>query len=159
MRDKCRLHTILRLPTGIFSSAGVKTCVLYFNRRQSTDDQEIWFYDLRANMPSFGKTNVITAEHFGEFEELYGDDPFGGSTRQEEGENSRWRKLSLEQIAERGENLDWKWLRDESDDPDDDIINPDEIAVAIMGHLRAALDEIEALSEELEEAPILEANA
>ncbi|WP_413219983.1 N-6 DNA methylase [Tritonibacter mobilis] len=157
LMEKCRLHTILRLPTGIFSSAGVKTNVLFFNRSQEKSDQDIWFYDLRANMPSFGKTNVITAKHFEEFEKLYGGDPFGGSLREESGEHSRWRKLTREQVAERGDNLDWQWLRDESGDPDDDMTTPDEIANAIMGHLRVALDEIEALSEELEDAPEPEA--
>ena len=66
-------------------------------------------------------------------------------------------KLTREQITERGDNLDWTWLRDESGDPEDDMTEPDEIAAAIMGHLRAALDEIEALSEELEETPVKQA--
>jgi type I restriction enzyme M protein len=151
--EKCRLHTILRLPTGIFSSAGVKTNVLFFNRKRGDSHQETWFYDLRANMPSFGKTNVITNKHFEEFEKFFGEDPLSGSDREEQGEDGRWRKLTHEQIAERGYNFDWTWLRDESGDPEDDMSDPDEIAVAIMGHLRTALDEIEALSEELEDAP------
>ncbi|MCZ4258845.1 N-6 DNA methylase [Sulfitobacter sp. G21635-S1] len=153
---KCRLHTILRLPNGIFSSAGVKTNVLFFNREHTESDQAVWFYDLRANMPSFGKTNSITARHFEEFERLYGDDPFGGSKREEQGEEGRWRKLSWEQIVDQNYNLDWTWLRDDSRDVDDALTDPDEIAAAIMVHLRAALDEIEALSEELEDIPDLE---
>jgi type I restriction enzyme M protein len=108
-------------------------------------------------MPSFGKTNALTDKQFEEFEELFGDDPLGASDRDEQGEDGRWRKLTREQIAERGDNLDWSWLRDESGDPEDDMTDPDEIAAAIMGHLRAALDEIEALSEELEDAPETEA--
>ncbi|MEP4038972.1 N-6 DNA methylase [Pseudophaeobacter sp.] len=151
--ERCRLHTILRLPTGIFSSAGVKTNVLFFNGKRGEGQQEIWFYDLRANMPSFGKTNIITDKHFEEFEELFGDDPLGGSDRKEQGQDGRWRKQTHEQIAERGDNLDWSWLRDESGDPEDGMSDPNEIAIAIMGHLRTALDEIEALSEELEETP------
>lgn len=154
---KCKLHTILRLPTGIFSSAGVKTVVLFFNSRRGKSDQEIWFYDLRTNMPSFGKKNVITAKHFEEFEKLYGDDPFGSTMREEHGESGRWRKLTRQKITERGDNLDWTWLRDENGDHEDDMTDPDEIAAAIMGHLRAALDEIEALTEELEVAPEPEA--
>jgi type I restriction enzyme M protein len=162
----CNLHTILRLPTGIFYAQGVKTNVLFFTRvtdkifpadhkQQAT--KAVWFYDLRANMQSFGKTNVLTEQHFAEFESLFGLDPLGGSERQDEGENSRWRHLTREQIRERGDNLDWSWLRDESGDPEDDMTEPDEIAAAIMGHLRAALDEIEALSEELEETTEIEA--
>ncbi|MFU1476999.1 N-6 DNA methylase [Roseovarius sp. C7] len=162
----CNLHTILRLPTGIFYAQGVKTNVLFFTRvtdkvypanhgQQATSD--VWFYDLRTNMPSFGKTNPLTLQHFEEFESLFGPDPLGGSDREEQGEDSRWRKLTREQITERGDNLDWTWLRDESGDPEDDMTEPDEIAAAIMGHLRAALDEIEALSEELEDTPAVEA--
>lgn len=158
----CNLHTILRLPTGIFYAQGVKTNVLFFSRasdkiypadhsKQAT--KEVWFYDLRANMPSFGKTNALTDQNFEEFERLYGPDPLGEADREELGAESRWRKLTREQIVERGDNLDWSWLRDESGDPEDDMTEPDEIAAAIMGHLRAALEEIEALSEELEDTP------
>ncbi len=162
----CSLHTILRLPTGIFYAQGVKTNVLFFTRvtdkvypanhgQQATSD--VWFYDLRTNMQSFGKTNPLTRQHFEEFESLFGPDPSGYSDRQEQGEESRWRKLTREQITERGDNLDWTWLRDESGDPEDDMTEPDEIAAAIMSHLRAALGEIEALSEELEDTPVVEA--
>ncbi|SMY07237.1 class I SAM-dependent DNA methyltransferase [Flavimaricola marinus] len=162
----CNLHTILRLPTGIFYAQGVKTNVLFFTRvtdkvypadHKQQGTKAVWFYDLRANMQSFGKTNALTEQHFAEFENLYGPDPLGGSERKDEGENSRWRHLTREQIAERGDNLDWSWLRDESGDPEDEMTEPDEIAAAIMGHLRAALDEIEALSEELEESTAVEA--
>ncbi|RNF36059.1 N-6 DNA methylase [Paracoccus methylarcula] len=162
----CNLHTILRLPTGIFYAQGVKTNVLFFTRvtdkvypaNHSTQATEaVWFYDLRTNMPSFGKTNALTAAHFEEFETLFGPDPLGGSEREDQGEASRWRKLTREQIAERGDNLDWTWLRDESGDPEDEMTEPDEIAATIMGHLRAALEEIEALSEELDPTPVVEA--
>lgn len=162
----CNLHTILRLPTGIFYAQGVKTNVMFFTRvtkeilpanHDRSETEKVWFYDLRTNMPSFGKTNALTAKHFEEFEELFGDDAQGNAPRTEQGEDSRWRCLTREQIAERGDNLDWTWLRDESGDPEDEMTEPDEIAAAIVGHLRAALDEIEALSEELEDAPAVEA--
>ena len=158
----CNLHTILRLPTGIFYAQGVKTNVMFFSRvtneilpanHDHSETEKVWFYDLRTNMPSFGKTNALTAKHFEEFEELFGDDPQGNAPRTEQGEDSRWRCLTREQIAERGDNLDWTWLRDESGDPEDEMTEPDEIAAAIIGHLRAALDEIEAL----EDAPAVEA--
>lgn len=162
----CNLHTILRLPTGIFYAQGVKTNVLFFTR--TTDKvypedhkvqatREVWFYDLRSNMPSFGKTNALTASHFEEFERLFGPDPKGLSERVEGGETSRWRKLTREQITARGDNLDWTWLRDESGDAEDEMTETDDIVAAIMGHLRAALEEIEGLSEELDNAPMVEA--
>lgn len=162
----CNLHTILRLPTGIFYAQGVKTNVLFFTRMtkkiypanhttQATD--HVWFYDLRTNMPSFGKTNALTAAHFEEFERLFGPDPKGVSARKVGGEASRWRSLTREQIAARGDNLDWTWLRDESSDPEDEMTEPDELAAAIIGHLRSALEEIEGLAEELDATPIAEA--
>jgi type I restriction enzyme M protein len=162
----CNLHTVLRLPTGIFYAQGVKTNVLFFTRVTDKDfpenhkvqaTKEVWFYDLRSNMPTFGKTNALTVTHFEEFERLFGPDPKGKSEREEGGDASRWRKLTRDQITARGDNLDWTWLRDESGDPEDEMTEPDEIAAAIMGHLRAALDEIEGLAEELDVAPMVEA--
>ena len=56
LMDKCRLHTILRLPTGIFYAQGVKTNVLFFSEPgQTGSTQEVWVYDMRANAPKFGK--------------------------------------------------------------------------------------------------------
>ena len=73
LMDKCNLHTILRLPTGIFYAQGVKTNVLFFNREKTDkgNTKEVWFYDLRTNMPSFGKTNPLKKEHFADFEAAY----------------------------------------------------------------------------------------
>lgn len=153
LMENYNLHSVLRLPKGIFSSAGVKTNVLFFSRGEEAGTKATWFYDLRTNMPTFGKTNVLVDRHFSEFEALYGSDPFGESERKELGKDSRWRKLTREQIAERGDNLDWNWLRDASDDIEDDMTDPDEIAEAVFGHLRAALDELEALSEDMEGTP------
>jgi type I restriction enzyme M protein len=162
----CNLHTILRLPTGIFYAQGVKTNVLFFTRvtdkiypanHTTHATKDVWFYDLRSNMPSFGKTNALTAAHFAEFEAAFGPDPHGGSAREDAGEAGRWRCLSREAITARGDNLDWTWLRDESGDPEDSMTEPDEIAAAITGHLRAALDEIEGLAEDLDSASLVEA--
>lgn len=161
----CNLHTILRLPTGIFYAQSVKTNVMFFTR--TTDKvlpadhdkyatKDVWFYDLRSNMQSFGKTNALTTKHFDEFEGLYGSNPLGVSKRKDGGEESRWRKLTRKQITERSDNLDWTWLRDESGDQEDEMTDPDEIVTAIMGHLRAALAEIEALNEELEDTSLAE---
>ena len=66
LMEKCNLHTILRLPTGIFYAQGVKTNVLFFNRgtKDEGNTKDVWIYDLRSNMPSFGKTNPLRREHF-----------------------------------------------------------------------------------------------
>lgn len=147
---KCSLHTILRLPKGIFPGAGVKTNVLFFRKDAGVATEDVWFYDLRTNMPAFGKTNALLDSHFEDFERVYGTDPRGRSERSDEGENSRWRKLSRERIAERGDGLNWLWLRDESGEHDDTIQDPNEILAAIVGHLRLALNEIDALNSDIE---------
>jgi type I restriction enzyme M protein len=152
LMELCDLHTVLRLPTGIFYAQGVKTNLLFFTRGKTDrgNTKAVWFYDMRANMPAFGKTTPLTVEHFAEFESCYGDDPLGRTKRKDQGENGRFRCFTREQIKERGDNLDITWLRDESGDSEDQLTEPDDIAAAIIGHLRNALEEIEALTEELE---------
>lgn len=152
LMELCNLHTILRLPTGIFYSQGVKTNVLFF-RRGTTDKKNtkaVWVYDMRANMPAFGKTRPLTIEDFADFEAAYGGDPNGGAERVERGEEDRWRKFSREAIAARSDNLDIAWLRDTEAEAEETLTEPEDIAAAIIGHLKAALEEIEGLAEELE---------
>lgn len=151
LMDWCDLHTILRLPTGIFYAQGVKTNVIFFTRGQTQEANtpDVWVYDLRAQMPSFGKTTPLTEAHFAEFEAAFGDDPYGRAARTDEGEEGRLRRFTREEIAARGDNLDITWLRDAEDAPEDGLTDPDEIVDAIMGHLSEAMREIEALSAEL----------
>lgn len=152
LMDKCNLHTILRLPTGIFYAQGVKTNVLFFTRGKTDkgNTQGIWVYDLRTNMPSFGKRTPLTREHFKPFEEAYGDDPLGQSPRMDQGEQGRFRYFTREQIKARGENLDISWLKDESVESDEDLPAPEVIAAEILENLRTALEEMEGLAELLE---------
>ena len=149
LMDKSDLHTILRLPTGIFYAGGVKTNVLFFTRgqRPQGNTEAVWVFDLRTNMPSFGKRNPLTEEHFKEFEAAFGDDPNGKATRTDRGEEGRWRRFTREQIADRSENLDITWLRDESIERAEDLPDPEDVAAEIMGHLRVAMEEMEALTE------------
>ena len=149
LMDKCNLHTILRLPTGIFYAQGVKTNVLFFTRgaRDEGNTAEVWVYDMRTNMPNFGKRTPFTRDYFREFEACYGDDPRGSSPRVDQGEEGRFRCFDRASVAARGENLDISWLRDENADHADDLPEPDEIAAEIMAHLRTAMDEMEALAE------------
>ena len=153
LMNKCNLHTILRLPTGIFYSPGVKTNVLFFQRGQTEkgNTENVWVYDLRTNMPSFGKRNPLTREHFKDFEQCYGDDANGGSKRTDQGDEGRWRCFSREFVSERGENLDISWLRDESLQSAEDLPEPEEIAAAIMEKLQVAMTEMQALSALLED--------
>jgi type I restriction enzyme M protein len=148
LMDKCNLHTILRLPTGIFYAQGVKTNVLFFQRgtTEKGNTKEVWVYDLRTNMPSFGKRIPLTRSHFNEFELAYGDDPNGKSLRVDQGETGRWRCFSSDEIAKRGNNLDISWLRDESLQSGDGLPEPDAIAAEIMLRLQTAMEEMEALT-------------
>jgi type I restriction enzyme M protein len=149
--ELCDLHTILRLPTGIFYAQGVKTNVVFLTRGRTdrANTKAVWVYDMRANMAAFGKTRPLTVDDFATFEAAFGDDPHGGASRTDEGPDGRFRQFSRSDIAARNDNLDIAWLRDDSEDYDDDLSEPEEIAEAIIGHLRAALNEIEAVSEEL----------
>lgn len=113
---KCNLHTILRLPTGIFYAQGVKTNVLFFNRgtKDEGNTKDVWIYDLRSNMPSFGKTNPLTRSHFEEFIECYcaGHMQDRKETWSEENPDGRWRKYSYEEILSRDKtSLDITWIR------------------------------------------------
>lgn len=152
LMDKCDLHTVLRLPTGIFYAQGVKTNVLMFIRGKTDKGhtQRVWFYDMRTNMPSFGKRTPLTHEHFREFEEAFGADPLGKSKRKDQGEKGRFRCFDREFIESRNWNLDISWLRDENVEHADDLPEPDVIAAEVMEHLRTALAEMEALTAALE---------
>lgn len=152
LMELCDLHTILRLPTGIFYAQGVKTNVLFFTRGKTdkANTKAVWVYDLRANMPAFGKTRPLTPADFEAFEAAFGDDSYGKTARAEKGETGRFRCFPREQIKERNDNLDIAWLRDESEDIEERLTEPEDIAAAIMGHLRAALEEIEGVTEEIE---------
>jgi type I restriction enzyme M protein len=152
LMNLCSLHTILRLPTGIFYAQGVKTNVLFFQRGKTdkANTAAVWVYDMRANMPAFGKTRPLTVADFAAFEAAYGDDPNGGAKREDQGEAGRWRCFTREAVAARNDNLDIAWLRDTEAEAEETLTEPEDIAAAIVGHLKAALEEIETLSEELE---------
>jgi type I restriction enzyme M protein len=151
MTELCNLHTILRLPTGIFYAQGVKTNLAFLTRGKADkgNTKGTWVYDMRANMDAFGKTKPLAAEDFKLFEKAFGDDPHGKSKRKDQGEEGRFRFYSREQIAARGDNLDIAWLRDTSNDPEDEMTEPEELAAAIISHLKNALEDIEDFSSEL----------
>ena len=110
-------------------------------------------------MPAFGKTRLLTVADFVEFEAAYGNDPNGGANRKEQGPEGRWRSFTREQIKARSDNLDIAWLRDTEAEAEEQLTEPEDIAAAIIGHLKAALEEIETLSEELEPDSAAEASA
>lgn len=107
LMNKCNLHTILRLPTGIFYAKGVKTNVLFFTKGSSTDKfqeknctKDIWIYDLRTNMSNFGKRVPFGSMHLIPFERVFGEDPNGQSKRKEGDYSFESEKLEIIQSIE-----------------------------------------------------------
>jgi type I restriction enzyme M protein len=149
LMDKCDLHTVLRLPTGIFYAQGVKTNVLFFTRgpagKPKGNTQGIWFYDLRTNVPQFGKRTPLTRAHFADFEAEFGVDPLGTSSRIDQGVTGRFRWVARDDISARGDNLDVTWLRDENAGNDDDLPEPGAIASEIMAKLQLVVEEMNEL--------------
>lgn len=142
--DKCDLHTVLRLPTGIFYAQGVKTNVLFFTRGRTdtANTRAVWFYDYRTNVAAFGKRTPLTRAHFDDFVARYGADPHGRAPREDTGETGRWRRFTREEIARRGDNLDITWLKDESAGHHTELPEPELIAASIAEKLESALEAI-----------------
>jgi len=157
LMDKCNLHTILRLPTGIFYAQGVKTNVLFFTRgkKEKGNTQEVWVYDLRTNTPQFGKRTQLTRSHFAEFEAAFGDDSLGSpaslADRTDTGDQGRFRCFTRDWIADRNENLDIAWLRDESENGGEELPEPAALAQEAMIELEAAIAELQGILAELGE--------
>ena len=150
----CDLHTILRLPTGIFYAQGVKTNVLFFTRSQeeapAKDATEaVWIYDMRCGAPAYGKTNPLKLSDFNEFVAAFGGNPHRRAKRKDQGEEGRFRRFTRGEIAARGDNLDITWLKDDSHAAEDGLEAPEDVAAAIENHLSTALEEIRTLVEEL----------
>lgn len=145
LMDKCNLHTILRLPTGIFYAQGVKTNVLFFTRGTSDKDntKEVWIYDMRTNMPSFGKTNPLKAEHFENFEKAY------AAEDRTKAEDERFSVFTREQIKEKNDSLDLGLIRDDSVLDYEDLQDPIESGEEIAAQLEEAMDLILTVVKEL----------
>ncbi len=115
--DDFNLHTILRLPTGIFYAQGVKTNVLFFEK--GTPTKEIWVYDYRTGIKHTLVQNPLKREHLDDFVKCYcvGKISEREETFSEENPDGRWKKYSIEEINKDSSlNLGLKWLRDEDDD-------------------------------------------
>lgn len=145
LMDKCNLHTVLRLPTGIFYAQGVKTNVLFFTREKTDKDntKEVWFYDLRTNMPSFGKTNPLKTEHFADFEKAY------EASDRHAVRDERFNVFTREQIAEKGNSLDLGLIRDDSIMDYEDLPNPIESGEEAIAQLEEAADLLMSVVKEL----------
>lgn len=156
LMDKCNLHTILRLPTGIFYAQGVKTNVLFFTRGKTDkhNTKEVWIYDLRNDMPSFGKTNPLKLEHFDDFVECYADGDLSKrkETYSEENPNGRWRKFTIEDILARDKtSLDITWMKADSGTDDYTLAELLDMIKEKSNNIAKAVAELEALIGEVEE--------
>ena len=100
----------------------------------------VWIYDMRTNVPVFGKRTPLTRAHFDDFVTAYGGDVHGNSARTATDEEGRWRVYTRAEIAERGDNQDITWLRDDSIERAEDLPDPEDVAAEILGHLRVAMD-------------------
>lgn len=152
LMDKCNLHTILRLPTGIFYAQGVKTNVLFFTRGKADkgNTREVWFYDLRTNMPSLGKTNPLKAEHFADFEAAYEADDRHSI------QDERWNVFTREQIAQKGNSLDLGLIKDDSIVDYEDLPDPIESGEEAIAQLEEAVDLLQSVVNELKSLQIQE---
>lgn len=140
------LHTILRLPTGIFYAQGVKANVLFFDNKTASPDpqtKEVWYYDYRTNVHHTLKQKPMTYDHLADFIECYR--PENRFKREEtwhdkECPDGRWRRFSYEELLERDKaSLDLFWLRDKSLTDLDNLPAPDELAEEIIQELEAGL--------------------
>ena len=157
LMDKCNLHTILRLPTGIFYAAGVKTNVLFFTRGKEElgNTKKVWFYDLRTNMPTFGKRTPFTEEVFKDFIYAYTGgmsadkvvDEYDGSIDDElraKIKDERWQCYTREEIAEKNDTLDIGLIADNSVQSSEALGEPEDI-------IREAKDELNEILKQLDD--------
>ncbi|KQT95714.1 SAM-dependent methyltransferase [Methylobacterium sp. Leaf469] len=143
----CNLHTILRLPDGIFY-ASVTTNVLFFSR----DDEGtngIWIYDMRSNMPVYGKRSPLQRADFKDFEAAYGLDVNGKSPRKDQGALGRFRHFTRDYIEERDLDLSISWLRDERHSGDSNSTDIEEITIQLRHLLEGIIEDFEQLVDDM----------
>ncbi|MBL4941870.1 MAG: N-6 DNA methylase [Colwellia sp.] len=168
LMEKCNLHTILRLPTGIFYAAGVKTNVLFFSKptgvgkNKATFDKrntkKVWVYDLRSNMPMFGKRTVFTRDHFNDFFDAVGNDLTTvddnaraefiltyKKTHKDDADGCRLRCFSRAEIAQKDDSLDLSWIKDDSVEDAANLPEPDVLINEAMEEMAGAMTELQSI--------------
>ena len=139
------LHTILRLPTGIFYKPGVKANVIFFDKRPASPDtqtRDVWIYDFRTNVHFTLKKHPMEDSDLDDFVRCY--NPQNRHSRQEtwsaDQPDGRWRKFSVQEILERDKtSLDIFWIKDKSLTDLDNLPEPDVLAEEIIDNLESAL--------------------
>jgi len=146
--DECDVHTLLRLPTGVFYAQGVKANVLFFDRRvggERAATEKLWIYDLRTNQHFTLKTNPLQRSDLDDFVGCYNP-----ANRHQRTENERFRAFSYDELIRRDKaSLDIFWLRDESLEGSENLPAPEVIAAEIVEDLQAALDQFAAIAADL----------
>lgn len=151
---RCNVHTLLRLPTGIFYAQGVQANVLFFERKAASETpwtKELWIYDLRTNQHFTLKTNPLKEGDLTDFVKCYGVKKAGETPalRPRE-ETERFRKFTYDEIVARDKaNLDILWLKDESLEDSENLPAPAVLAAEIVESLEVALAEFRAVEEAL----------
>ena len=144
------LHTILRLPTGIFYAQGVKANVVFFDNRAASRDpltSKVWYYDYRTNVHHTLKQRPLTYDHLKEFVACYnpGNRHERTPTWSDETPDGRWRMFAREELLARDKaSLDVFWLRDSSITDLENLPEPEVLAEEVMENLRSALVSFEA---------------
>lgn len=147
------LHTILRLPTGIFYAQGVKANVLFFTNKEGSKNtwtKDIWFYDCRTNVHHTPKKNPMRQEHLSDFVELYNGQNINKrkETWSEENPEGRFRKYTYDEIIARDKtSLDIFWLKDKSLTDLDNLPDPDVLAMEIIENIEAGLSSFREIME------------
>ena len=144
------LHTILRLPTGIFYKQGVKANVLFFDNKPASKNaqtKEIWFYDFRTNIHFTLKKNPLRREDLDDFIDCY--NPVNVNKRKEtynanSNPEGRWRRFTYDEIIERDKtSLDIAWIKDKSLTDLDNLPDPDLLASEIIENLKSGIESFE----------------
>ncbi|MHB0869272.1 MAG: type I restriction-modification system subunit M [Chloroflexota bacterium] len=152
---ECDVHTLLRLPTGIFYAQGVKANVLFFDRRPGSErpwTERLWIYDLRTNRDFSLKQNALTRADLDEFVACFNPENRHDRkpTWSEENPAGRWRSYGYDELIARDKvSLDISWLRDESLEDSATLPEPDVLAAEIVADLQAALEQFAAIAEDL----------
>lgn len=153
---ECDIHTLLRLPTGIFYAPGVKANVIFFDRKPASETpwtRELWIYDLRTNQNFTLKERPLVRSDLDEFVACYnpGMRHDRKPTWSPDNTDGRWRMYTYEELIARDKaNLDIFWLRDDSLEESANLPSPDVLAIEIMDDLEAALEQFRAIAGELD---------
>jgi type I restriction enzyme M protein len=151
----CDVHTLLRLPTGIFYAQGVKANVIFFDRKEASEKpwtRELWVYDYRTNIHHTLKQNRLQRDDLDEFVKCYrpGDRHKRKPTWSDKSPDGRWRTYKYDELLARDKvSLDLFWLRDDSLEDSASLPDPDTLAAEIAEDLRSALEQIEDLLTDL----------